>query len=133
MSNSFIWPIDKTLSGATTRVDLGVMTIKGYSAFPSAPKLLEPHHQIVLYHNQDTRWGSLTPLEGCSQCIQQHQPTGPSGNLSPLGCSDWILSYRLLGCSRVTIFGNRYSKDMFNWTRTCNRDKRQQQFVIDSS
>ena len=29
------------------RVDLGVMAIKGYSAFPKAPALLEPHHQIV--------------------------------------------------------------------------------------
>ena len=29
------------------RVDLGVMAIKGYSAFPKAPALLESHHQIV--------------------------------------------------------------------------------------
>ena len=28
-------------------VDLGVMAKKGYSAFPKAPALLEPHHQIV--------------------------------------------------------------------------------------
>ena len=26
------------------------MAIKGYSAFPKAPTLLQPHHQIVLYH-----------------------------------------------------------------------------------
>ena len=26
------------------RVDLGAMAIKGYSAFPKAPALLEPHH-----------------------------------------------------------------------------------------
>ena len=32
------------------RVDLGVMLIKGYSAFPKAPTLLEPHHQIVLFY-----------------------------------------------------------------------------------
>ena len=37
------------LSGATTpaRVDLGEIAIKGYSAFPKAPALLEPHYQIV--------------------------------------------------------------------------------------
>ena len=37
------------LSGATipARVDLGAMAIKGYSAFPKVPALLEPHHQIV--------------------------------------------------------------------------------------
>ena len=29
------------------RVDLGAIVIKGYSAFPKAPALLEPHHQIV--------------------------------------------------------------------------------------
>ena len=30
------------------RVDLGVIAIKMYSAFPKAPALLEPHHQIIL-------------------------------------------------------------------------------------
>ena len=29
------------------RVDLGVMVMKGFSAFPKAPASLEPHHQIV--------------------------------------------------------------------------------------
>ena len=29
------------------RVDLGAMATKEYSAFPKAPALLEPHHQIV--------------------------------------------------------------------------------------
>ena len=28
-------------------VDLGAMAMKEYSAFPKAPALLEPHHQIV--------------------------------------------------------------------------------------
>ena len=30
------------------RVDLGAMAMKGYSAFPKTPALLEPHHQMVL-------------------------------------------------------------------------------------
>ena len=30
------------------RVDLGAMAIKGYSTFPKALALLEPHHQIVV-------------------------------------------------------------------------------------
>ena len=38
-------------------VDLGAMAIKGYSTFPKAPALLEPHHQIIYCHIQDTRWG----------------------------------------------------------------------------
>ena len=39
------------------RVDLGAMAMKGYSAFPKDPALLELHHWIVLCHIQDTRWG----------------------------------------------------------------------------
>ena len=46
MSNSSIWPIDRTLSGMT-RVDLEAMAMKSYFAFPKAPVLLEPHYQIV--------------------------------------------------------------------------------------
>ena len=58
MQFSSIWPIDRTLSGATTPVNL---TMKGYSAFPKPPASLEPYHLIVLYHIQDTYWeGSLT-------------------------------------------------------------------------
>ena len=34
------------------RVDLGTMAIKEYSAFPKAPALLEPHHQIVYCHTR---------------------------------------------------------------------------------
>ena len=44
-----IWPIDRTLSGATTlsRVDLGTLGMNEYFNFPKAPALLEPHHRIV--------------------------------------------------------------------------------------
>ena len=58
------------------RVDLGAMAMKRYSAFPKAPALLEPHHQIVKCHIQDTRWGGHTPLQRSSRCILQPQPTG---------------------------------------------------------
>ena len=36
------------------RVDLRVVAMKGYSAFPKAPVLMEPHHQIIQCHIQDT-------------------------------------------------------------------------------
>ena len=52
------------------------ITMKGCSVFPKASELLEPHHQTVYCHNQDTRWGGLTPLQGCRRCIQQPQLTG---------------------------------------------------------
>ena len=38
------------------RVDLGVIAMKGYSAFPKAAVLLEPHHQIVYYYILDPPW-----------------------------------------------------------------------------
>ena len=60
------------------RVDQEAMAIKGYFVFPEAPALLEPHHQIVQCHIQNTRWKSLTTLQRCSQCILQPQLTGPS-------------------------------------------------------
>ena len=41
-----------------TTADLGAMTLKGYSTFSKAPRL-EPHHQMVLCHKQDTRWRKL--------------------------------------------------------------------------
>ena len=47
------------------RVDLAAMAMKGCSIFPKAPALLEPHHQIVSCHIQDTRWWG--------QCILQPQ------------------------------------------------------------
>ena len=51
------------------------MAIKGYSTFPKAPLLLDLYHQIVLCHNLDTLWGSLTLLQRCNQCIFQPQQT----------------------------------------------------------
>ena len=56
------------------RVDLGVMAMNGFSAFPKA--LLEPYNQIVKCHIQDTRWEGLTPLQRSSRCILQPQLTG---------------------------------------------------------
>ena len=43
------------------RVDLGAMPIKGHSAFPKAPVLMEPHHQISYYYIEDNRWGRVLP------------------------------------------------------------------------
>ena len=48
ISNSFIWPIDRTLSGATTSgiVNPAAMAMMESSVFPKAPAL-EPHYLIV--------------------------------------------------------------------------------------
>ena len=81
------------------KVDLGVMAIKGYSAFPKAPELLEPHHQIVSGHTQDTRWGDLTPLQRSSWCILQLQPTGQIGrwNQARMLIKPWSRCFKRIG------------------------------------
>ena len=48
------------------RMDLGAMAMKGHSAFPKSPTLLEPHHQIGLCRNQDTM-GLFLPL--CTDAV----------------------------------------------------------------
>ena len=57
-----------------TKVYPGTVAMKGYSAFPKAPASLEPQHQVVSSHMQDTRGqgeGGHTPLQRCSRCILQ--------------------------------------------------------------
>ena len=46
------------------KVDLGAMAVKGGSTFPKALESLEPHHQIVQCHIQDTRWWVLPLCRG---------------------------------------------------------------------
>ena len=60
------------------RVNLGVMAMKGYSAFPEASALLEPHHQIVLCHISTLIGTCLNPRQRCRRCILQPKPTGQS-------------------------------------------------------
>ena len=50
-----------TVTTTQVRVDLGEMVMKKYSTFPKAPRL-EPQHQMVYCHIQDTRWGGVFPL-----------------------------------------------------------------------
>ena len=49
--------------------------MKGYSVYPKALALLEPHHQIIYRHNQDTHWVGLTSLQRSNQYILQPKPT----------------------------------------------------------
>ena len=61
MSDNSIRPIDRALSVTSTSVDRGVMAIKGYSAFPKVPALLEPYHKIVKRHNRTLVGGGAYP------------------------------------------------------------------------
>ena len=55
------------------------MAMKGYSAFPKVPALLEPHYQNFECYIQDINFGGLPPTQqGCTQSILQPQATGLS-------------------------------------------------------
>ena len=59
------------------RVDLGAKAMKGYSAFPKAPALLEPHHQIV------------------SVITRTHSGGSAVVSILLYGCTNWTLTKRL--------------------------------------
>ena len=56
---SSIWPLDMTLSGATTPGQSGPGSNgnERHSVFSKASALLEPHHQIFKCYILYTRWG----------------------------------------------------------------------------
>ena len=80
---TFIWPIARTLIGATllSWEDLRAMAMKEYSVLPKAPVLLEPRHQIIYCHIQDTYYWGFYSQQRCSRYILQPQLTGPQGQL----------------------------------------------------
>ena len=90
---SSIWLIDRALSSATTPGksipvsdrNQGSLRIPQILAISGA-SLLD-----CLMSYQDTRWGSLTPLQRCSRCIPQPQSTGPKGQCI-LG---WVRSFAI--------------------------------------
>ena len=54
------------------RVDLGAMAMNGCSVFPKALH----YWDLTIRLFNVISWGGLTPLQRCSQCILQPQPTG---------------------------------------------------------
>ena len=67
--------MDKILSGATAPSQ----SEPGSDGISS--KLSITGASLVYCQIQDTRWGSLTPLQRCSRCILLPQPTGPKSRL----------------------------------------------------
>ena len=55
------------------RVDVGVISMKGYSTFPKPPASLEPHHPMLLCHIQDSRWAGRLTL--CRGSVSVFEPT----------------------------------------------------------
>ena len=106
------------------------MAIKGYSTLLKALLLLEPHHQIVLCHIQNTRWWGLTLLQRYNRCIQQPQPIGLRwfniisrtlvGGILPLSIysaalADWAIQHT---CCRSLTSLQRSSQCVLQLTRT---------------
>ena len=58
------------------RVDLGVMAMKGYPAFPKAPALLEPTIRLFSLISRTLVGRDLSPLHKSSWYILQLQPIG---------------------------------------------------------
>ena len=77
MSSSSIWPIDRTLSSATTLGQSGPRSNdnKGVLHIPQSSNTgASPSDYFVSYPRHS--WWGLTPLLRCSQCILQTQLTG---------------------------------------------------------
>ncbi len=53
--------------------------MKGYSIFLKGPSLLEPPHQIVWYHIQDTRWAGVLPTPAEMQSVYSTAPADWDG------------------------------------------------------
>ena len=78
MSNGSIWSIDKTCQVLTLLVDLGVMAMKGYSAFPKAPALLESqslvsyagHSLVESYPSEDMQSVYSTTPADCDTAVR---------------------------------------------------------------
>ena len=90
-----IWPIDRTLSGATTPGQSGpgsddnegvlyISQISEAGVFPSDSLMSHPGHSL--------RWGGLTPLQRCSWCILQPSPK-PTGLYSLLEVYNFVLIF----------------------------------------
>ena len=72
------------------------MEMKGCSAFPKAAAILEPHHEIVKYHIQDTRLvgGSYSSEE--EQSVYSTAPADWAINESGIIQSDFLLQGHMI-------------------------------------
>ena len=124
---SSIWPIERTLSGATTSnqsrswrdVNKEVLHIVQIliGTLPSDCLLLMP----------DTRWGSFTPLQWYSWCILQPQPSEQTlSDISQLVSTIYIYIYmlsssdRLFRCVNILQCYEKYIRAYIGRDRRCS-------------
>ena len=142
MSNSSIWPIDKTLSGATTLCQSGpgcdgneeVLCIPQSFCITGASS----SDCLVSYPGHSLWWG-LSPLQRCSRCILQPQPTEMD--------YDWkvtlvyVLLLLLLEYNKKLVWPTAKNKSLPSWDmltffqqfRSANFKKKQPSFLASTS
>ena len=81
MSNTYIWPIDRTLTGATTLGQRGPGNDgnEGVLCIPQSSSITAEIQSVYStapanWTIQDTCWGSINPLQRCNRCILLPQP-----------------------------------------------------------
>ena len=91
-------------------VDLGAMAMKGYTAFPKAPASL---NFIIRLFSAISRTmvagGVLTPLQKCSRCILNPQPTGQNIQFNYLGMKLNQISWQVVGCAEDLVIVGFYA------------------------
>ena len=88
---SFIWPLDRILSGATTTNRRGPENNSNEKERPilQSSNIIAAPPSDFLCQCQDTRWRSLNPRQRCSWCILLPQPSEPTYK----GVSYFIYTY----------------------------------------
>ena len=88
------------------RVDLEAMAMKGYSAFPKAPALLEPYHQIIYCHIRTLVVGGVSYPSAEKQSVYSTAPADWARLFFSFlaedgkeGSSYWPKDIRLFRCS----------------------------------
>ena len=81
------------------------MAMKGYSAFSKALALLEPHHQIVKYHVQDTHLQGSYPSAEMQLVYSTAQADWADG---ALGSIIAIIPWFTLTCDDSICYGSIY-------------------------
>ena len=91
-----IWPIDRTLSDATTQ---GLGAMKEYFSLPKLPWLEPPPPSdgLMSYPGHSWGWGFIPPQRG-NRCILQHLEPGLSGMFFHNGAFFLLVVCALAGC-----------------------------------
>ena len=89
------------------------MAIKRYSAFPKAPALREPRHQIVYCHILVTRWS----VPFCREAVSVFYSPSRLGKINFKKKTD-ILDIPLAHCIRINTHTHTHTSSSSSWNHT---------------